>query len=54
MVILENGEKIMEDGLATKDTGFLVNRFTLSNRKMDKRRIRHNLQESAVTNSGSP
>ena len=24
MLILENGEKIMEDGLTTKDTSFLV------------------------------
>ena len=54
MLILENGEKIMEDGLATKDTSFLVNQLYLIHKKLDKSIIRQNPQESTVTNSRSP
>ena len=36
MLILENGEKIMEDGLETKEPGFLVNQVYVIHKKQDK------------------
>ena len=36
MLILENGEKVMKDGLATKEPDSQLTSFTLSTEKKDK------------------
>ena len=42
MLILENGDKIMEDGLETKDNSFLVDQLYLIHRKDG---LNHNKEE---------
>ena len=48
MLILENREKIMDDGLETKAPGFLVDQLLSYPQKNRKNRKKQNKAESAV------